>query len=308
MTVPQIFWAAGHEAGTRRPDTANPSAVRPHVKTSFLVLCLALAPLAARADDKPVAPHARPVAPASAVPAAQRPVEIHDRLAPGTPPSAAPHVALTLDACMGRFDAPLIEFLIRNKVPATIFATRRWLRHNPRGVAVLKAHLDLFDIEDHGANHIPAVIGKGRTVYGIPGEPDVAHLRREVVDGAQAVKDHIGIAPRWYRDATAEYDAQSIAEINKLGYGIAGFSLNADEGATLPKARIEARLKRATDGDVIIAHMNKPQSDTAKGLSAGIQYLLSKGFVFVRVDQSALRPVVPPAPSPRRPPKLRRPA
>lgn len=268
---------------------------------SLSALALALAALPAWAAEQAATQHGQPVParPVARVPAAERPVELHDRLAPATVPGASPRVALTLDACAGRFDAQLIDFLIRHKVPATIFATRRWLRQNPRGTATIKAHLDLFDVEDHGANHVPAVIGKGKTVYGIPGEPDAAHLQREVADGAQAIKDHIGVTPHWYRAATAEYDAQSVAEITNLGYRIAGFSVNADEGATLPRATIEKRLKGVTDGDVIIAHMNKPQSDTARGLAAGIQYLQAKGFVFVRVDQADLRRV-PPAPRPAR--------
>lgn len=212
-----------------------------------------------------------------------RPVEIHDRLLPDG--SAQKRVALTLDACTGRFDEDLIEFLIRNRIPTTLFVTKKWLDANPRGVAVIKAHLDLLEVEDHGANHIPAVIGKGRMVYGIPGEPDIVHLRREVSEGARAIQRMIGIAPRWYRGATAEYDAQASAEIERMGYGIAGFSVNADAGATLKRPAIEARLKNVKDGDVIIAHMNKPASDTAEGLADGLTWLLKQGFVFVRLDQ-----------------------
>ncbi|HKB58859.1 MAG TPA: polysaccharide deacetylase family protein [Gallionellaceae bacterium] len=251
---------------------------------------------ASPAADDGAAPALKPAL--RLLPPEERPVEIHDRLAPTAAPEKGPRVALTLDACMGRFDQNLIDFLIRNRVPATIFATRRWLVHNPQGVALIKSHLDLFDVEDHGANHVPAVIGAGKRVYGIPGEPDVAHLKSEVDGGARAIKAALGVTPRWYRDATAEYDTQSLAEIARMGYKIAGFSVNADEGATLPKAVIEARVKRAKDGDVIIAHMNRPQSDTAQGLSAGIQYLLARGFVFVRVDQAGLRRI--PAPRPRR--------
>lgn len=225
--------------------------------------------------------------------ATERPVEIHDRLAPQA--GQSPRIALTLDACGGGFDRKLINFLISHKVPATIFATRKWLAANPRGVALIKAHLDLFDVEDHGANHVPAVVGAGKKVYGIRGEPDVIHLRREVSDGARAIEEQIGVAPHWYRGATAEYDSQAIAEIDRMGYRIAGFSVNADAGATLGRAAIEQRLKRVKAGDVIIAHMNKPSSDTAAGLSAGIQYLLGKGYEFVRVDQTELRPLPPAA-------------
>lgn len=220
--------------------------------------------------------------------AAPHPVEIHDVIVQtdGGPPL----VALTLDACSGRFDDELITFLIRNRIPATLFVTRKWLERNARGMAIIRQHLDLFDVEDHGANHIPAVIGAGRTVYGIPGEPDVVHLRREVLDGAEAIEKAVGVPPRWYRAATAEYDPAAADEIRRMGYRIAGFSVNADAGATLGQAEIEARLRRIKPGDIIIAHMNKPQSDTAEALSTGLLALLKRGFVFVRLDQVQVQP------------------
>jgi peptidoglycan/xylan/chitin deacetylase (PgdA/CDA1 family) len=222
----------------------------------------------------------------ASVGAEQQPVEIHDQLVLKSADSKK--IALTLDACSGKYDDDLIEFLIRNRIPATIFATKKWLDRNPLGLSVLKGHLDLFDIENHGERHIPAVIGDGRKVYGIPGEPDIIHLRREVIEGARAIEGATGIAPHWYRDATVEYDSQSIIEIEKLGYKIAGFSVNAYSGATLKKVAIEKRLEHVTAGDVIIAHMNKPQSDSAEGLAVGLTYLLKSGFVFVRLDQVSL--------------------
>ncbi len=215
--------------------------------------------------------------------AADKPVEIHDRLLASS--AADRRVALTLDACTGGYDADLIDFLVRNRIPATIFATRKWLDANALGRAALKANLDLFDIEDHGENHIPAVIGAGRKVYGIPGEPDLVHLRREVQGGADAVAQLTGAAPHWYRGATAEYDQAAADEIRRMGYRIAGFSVNADAGATLGRAAIEDRLRHVRAGDVIIAHMNKPRSDTAEGLQPGLLALLRSGLVFVRLDQ-----------------------
>jgi peptidoglycan/xylan/chitin deacetylase (PgdA/CDA1 family) len=221
--------------------------------------------------------------------AEQSPVEIHDQVL--LQPESNKNIALTLDACGGKYDDDLIEFLIKNRIPATIFATKKWLNRNPQGLSVIKAHLDLFDVEDHGERHIPAVIGKDRTVYGIPGEPDVIHLRREVVEGAHAVEKATGVAPHWYRGATGEYDPQAIKEIEKLGYKIAGFSVNADHGATSNRLTIEKRLKRVKAGDVIIAHMNKPESDSAEGLAVGLAYLLKEGFVFVRLDQVDLKEI-----------------
>lgn len=212
------------------------------------------------------------------------PTEIHDRISQG-PNNANNRVALTLDACSGTFDEDLILFLLRNRIPATIFATKKWLVKNSQRLAMLKANLDLFEIEDHGENHIPAVIGAGRRVYGIPGEPDILHLRREVLQGALAIEGFTGVAPHWYRAATGEYDQQASDEIRRLGYKIAGFSVNADAGATLKRKQIVERLRHVHGGDVIIAHMNKPGSDTAEGLSEGLIEILRRGLVFVRLDE-----------------------
>ena len=211
------------------------------------------------------------------------PVEIHDRIAPNA--SKSNRVALTLDACSGAYDADLVAFLIRNRIPATLFVTKRWLLKNQTGMALIKAHLDLFDIEDHGENHIPAVIGAGRSVYGIPGEPDVLHLRREVLEGAKAIEASTGVPPHWYRSATAVYDQAASDEIRRMGFKIAGFSVTADAGATLNQGQIIGRLKHVKGGDVIIAHMNKPAGYTAEGLSVGLLDVLWRGLVFVRLDE-----------------------
>ena len=152
---------------------------------------------------------------------------------------------------------------------------------------------------------MPAVIGVGRKVYGIPGEPDVLHLRREVSEGARAIEQAVGVPPHWYRGATAEYDQQAADEIRRMGYGIAGFSVNADAGATLKKPQIVERLRHVHGGDVIIAHMNKPASDTAEGLAAALLSVRERGLEFVRLDQVEVIEQLPPKASPR--PVIRRP-
>lgn len=221
--------------------------------------------------------------------ATQRPVEIHDQLVGRPHDSVSKRVALTLDACGGAYDADIINFLVAKKIPATIFATKKWLDKNPVAINVIKAHLDLFDVEDHGAEHVPAVIGANKRVYGILGNPDIEHLRNEVTGGADAVYQAIGVHPHWYRAATAEYDKQSIEEIQKMGFSIAGFSINSDSGATLNRSAILARLKNVQDGDIIIGHMNKPKSDSAEGLIAGITKMIEEGVSFVRLDQSSVQ-------------------
>jgi peptidoglycan/xylan/chitin deacetylase (PgdA/CDA1 family) len=220
------------------------------------------------------------LAPLAATAQTAAPVELHHTLAPadGTEEKI---VALTLDACGGGTDLGIIEFLIERRIPATIFATRRWLRRNPEAVEMLKAHADLFAIENHGARHVPAVIGTDRQVYGIAGVADMAALRQEIADGAAAIEAATGIAPRWYRGATASYDPDAIKEIETMGYKVAGFSVNADHGGLLGKDRVVARLKKVSSRDIILAHLNRPESGTGAGLAEGLSWLQEEGFRFV---------------------------
>jgi peptidoglycan/xylan/chitin deacetylase (PgdA/CDA1 family) len=220
--------------------------------------------------------------------AAMRPTEVRQML---DVPEDARAVALTLDACSGAFDADLLRFLALYRIPATVFVTKRWIARNATGVAMLRANPDLFQIENHGARHVPAVIGAGRQVYGIEGVPDLAHLDREVKQGAEAVEKLTGTPPRWYRGATGEYDPEALERITALGFKVAGFSLNADDGASLPREAVLARLRRERSGDIIIAHLNKPDSDTGEALAEGLKQLLERGYRFVKLSDMAVRAV-----------------
>jgi peptidoglycan/xylan/chitin deacetylase (PgdA/CDA1 family) len=214
------------------------------------------------------------------------PVEVHQLIASDRANAGAgPAAALTLDACGGAYDAAMIQLLVVNHVPATIFVTKKWMDRNPVGMRDLLAHPELFEIEDHGAEHIPAIIGAGRRIYGIAGQPDIAHLRREIEVAAINIRAASKRDVSWYRGATAEYDLDAIAEIEKMGYKIAGFSVNADAGATLNRRAVADRLNRIKNGDIIIAHMNKPRGDTAKGFGDALPQLLARGFKFVRLDE-----------------------
>lgn len=199
------------------------------------------------------------------------------------PVGATPEVALTLDACMGAADMRIINALIDNEVPATIFATRRWLVHNPKVVHLLVSRGDLFEIEDHGAEHIPAVIGTEKP-YGIAPAGTANAVFNEVIGGAQAVQAATNVAPKWYRGATALYSKDAIALIGTMGFKIGGFSLNGDLGATASQKVAEARIAAAKNGDVIISHVNQPTHASGAGVVAGVLDLKAKGYKFVRLE------------------------
>jgi peptidoglycan/xylan/chitin deacetylase (PgdA/CDA1 family) len=194
-------------------------------------------------------------------------------------------VALTLDACGGRTDSRILTALVDNSIPATIFVTGRWLKRNAVAFAIMRAHPDLFEIEDHGAHHVPAVDSAVR-VYGLRAAGSPEAVEAEVTGGAAAIEKAGGDTPRWFRGATAKYSGASLKQIEALGFRIAGYSLNADGGSLLPAATTERRVAAARDGDVIIAHINQPTHSAGAGLVKGLLDLKARGVAFVRLQDA----------------------
>jgi peptidoglycan/xylan/chitin deacetylase (PgdA/CDA1 family) len=191
-----------------------------------------------------------------------------------------PTVALTFDACMGQVDHRILDTLVDQRIPATIFVTARWLKRNGPAFAVMQSHPDLFEIEDHGSNHIPAV-DRPASIYGIAsaGSPDA--VAAEVEGGTAAIVKAGAARPMFFRGATAKYTASSIKQIEAMGYKIAGYSVNGDGGSLLGKVGTQKHFASARDGDVIIAHINQPTHAAGEGVVAGILDLKARGYRFV---------------------------
>lgn len=242
----------------------------------LFVTCLAVAATSAAAE-------ARPAGIAALKPVGPKLLEPVLRLAPSG--SARGRVALTLDACGGRTDTRILDALVENRIPATIFVTGIWLRHNAPALAVMLAHPELFELENHGAHH-KAAVDAPATVYGVrtAGSPEA--VTAEVAGGASAMVAAGIPAPHWFRGATGKYDRSAMTLIARLGFRIAGYSLNADGGSLLGAAATERRVEHARDGDVIIAHINQPAHAAGEGLVKGLLALKARGVTFVKLNDA----------------------
>ena len=203
------------------------------------------------------------------------------------PKGEGPEVAMTLDACMGETDMRILQPLIDHAIPVTIFATKRWLDHNPVVIKVLQQHKELFQIEDHGAQHLPAIIGNDHP-YGLAPAGTAAAVQAEVLGGSMAVTQAFGSTPKWYRDATALYTRDAMALVTQLGFRIGGFSLNGDIGASVSAPTAYQRISAAKSGDVIISHINQPTRPAGAGVIAGTLALRDRGFTFKHLDEIAI--------------------
>jgi peptidoglycan/xylan/chitin deacetylase (PgdA/CDA1 family) len=200
-------------------------------------------------------------------------------------------IALTLDACgsaRGKgVDTRLMDFLEQERIPATLFINALWIDANPDLFRRLAAN-PLFEIGNHGLRHKPASVS-GRSVYGIEGTKDAGELVEEIELNARKIEALSGTRPRLYRSGTAYYDEVAVEISQTLGHEVAGFSVLGDAGATYSAAQVRAALLGATPGDVVLSHMNHPESGTAAGIIAAVPELRRRGFIFVRMSDYPLK-------------------
>jgi peptidoglycan/xylan/chitin deacetylase (PgdA/CDA1 family) len=200
-------------------------------------------------------------------------------------------VALTLDACgsgKGKgVDARLMDFLIREQVPATLFVNGRWIDANPELFRKLAAN-PLFEIANHGIRHMPASIN-GKSAYGIAGTKNAAEVVDEIELNARKIEAISGVRPKLFRSGTAYYDEAAVQIAQGLDHEVAGYSLLGDAGATWSADKVRAALLKAVPGDIALLHMNHPEAGTGAGIIAAVPELKKRGFRFVRMSEYPLK-------------------
>lgn len=196
-------------------------------------------------------------------------------------------IALTLDACGGehgsKYDKELIDFLVKENIPDTLFINYRWIEAN-KDIFMNLSKNNNFEIENHGYSHKPLSVNK-KSIYNIEGTSNVEDVINEIKLNNDAIYKLTGKKPKYFRSGTAYYDEVAIKIADELGYKIAGFSINGDGGATFSKEEVINEVSKAKAGDIIISHFNQPNGNTYEGLKEALIILREKGYKFVKLEE-----------------------
>lgn len=200
-------------------------------------------------------------------------------------------LALTFDACGGSggngYDKDLIDYLIKESVPATLFINSRWIDQN-NGIFISLAENSLFEIENHGTEHKPLSVN-GKSAYGIEGTKSVKNAIEEVKTNEDKIYKLTGKKPSYYRSGTNYYDDVAIEILGELREEAVGYSVLGDAGATFSASQIKAACIGVQSGSIIIFHMNHPEKDTAEGIRVIVPLLRANGFQFVKLEDYPLK-------------------
>lgn len=187
-------------------------------------------------------------------------------------------IALTFDACPtslhDEYDEQVVEVLLREKVPATLFLSGRWVEKNPEKAKFLADQKE-FEIAAHSYWH-PHLL-----------EKDDARVLREMKRTQAIIKKVTGKTPRYFRPPYGEVD-ERVAKLAKeaglvtIQYDIA--SGDPDPGLSTERI-VRSVLREAKGGSIIVFHINKRGVHTAESLPAIIKGLREKGFTLVTVGE-----------------------
>lgn len=195
-------------------------------------------------------------------------------------------IALTLDACGGdkgsKYDKELIDFLDKENINATLFINYRWIEAN-KDIFMELSKNNNFEIENHGYSHKPLSVNKN-SIYNIEGTANVKEVIKEIKLNEDEIYKLTGKKTKYFRSGTAYYDEVAIEIADKLGYKIAGFSINGDGGATFSKEEVISEVSKAKSGDIIISHFNQPNGYTYEGLKEALINLREEGYKFVKLE------------------------
>ncbi len=194
-------------------------------------------------------------------------------------------LVLTMDACGGfygsGYDARLIAFLRKERIPASLFITGRWGRLNRKILEELGRD-PLFTLENHGDHHRPASVA-GLSKYGIPGTRSIAELYSEVVVPAKMLRSITGRFPRYYRPGTAYIDDVAVKIVHDMGFEVLSFTVApGDAEVKLPlKIMMKRFMSNVHPGAIVLIHMNKPRGKIVKLMEKALPKLRKRGYRFV---------------------------
>jgi len=164
-------------------------------------------------------------------------------------PATCHAIAFTFDLCPvnegAGFDAPLVSYLIEHHVPATFFASGRWIETHDADLRRLIAQ-PFFEVGTHGEAHahMPKL--------------SAAAQAAEVAGPIQTLLQHYHLNATLFRPPYGEYNDTTVHVADAAGQTTVMWSIvSGDPDKKLTTAAIvDDVVGRAKNGSVIIFHAN----------------------------------------------------
>jgi len=187
-------------------------------------------------------------------------------------------VFITLDACETKtpsyLDKRITEFLVREKVPFTLFVSGKFILRNWEELKELYK-TGLVSIQNHSFNH-----------YLHMESLKEEEIIREVKETERLIQTLTGKKPIFFRFPAGNYDERALKIVESLGYKVVHWTFPSGD----PDPRITPEkltnwvLQNVRPGAILIFHANHRGYSTPYALPKIIKALREKGYSFGRIE------------------------
>jgi peptidoglycan/xylan/chitin deacetylase (PgdA/CDA1 family) len=189
-----------------------------------------------------------------------------------------PAVAITFDACAtsrqdNGFDRGVFDILQRERVPATIFVSGRWIESHPDAMMALASE-PLIEFGDHSYDH-----------------PHMSRLSADrivaEIDRTEAALGQYGKHAVAFRPPFGDWNPRLIGVVQDRRLPTVTWDVvSGDPSAkTTSASMIREVLRRSRAGSIIIFHINGRGWKTAEALPTILSGLRERGFRFVTLSE-----------------------
>lgn len=195
-------------------------------------------------------------------------------------------LAVTVDASGAESGAKLLEALLADNVPVTLFAGGAWLEKNRETAKKLSAN-PLFEIANLGLESKSCSVD-GQSPEGVATTRNVEEVFTEIEKNARKIESVTGELPRFFRAGRAYYDDVAVRIAKALGYEVVGMSVPDGKTAGFVRQKVRDILYQASAGSIAAIALDAPESDAAQELRDTVSKLRGKGFQFVKLTDYPL--------------------
>jgi peptidoglycan/xylan/chitin deacetylase (PgdA/CDA1 family) len=189
-------------------------------------------------------------------------------------------VALTFDACESKtpafLDRKIADYLLAEKIPATIFVSGRFARHNQDALRELAA-MDFIELENHSLDH-------DNHMERMSDE----EIRHQIAGNDALLAGIIGRHTRFFRFPAGNHDDRGVAIAESLEFKVVHWTFASGD----PAREVNARhledwvLSQTKPGSILIFHINGRGWSTGEGLPHIVEELKRRGYRFTTLQQA----------------------
>jgi peptidoglycan/xylan/chitin deacetylase (PgdA/CDA1 family) len=192
-------------------------------------------------------------------------------------------IAITFDACSSphasKVDKKLVQVLVDEHVPATLFLGGKWVLDQPQEARYL-ASIPFFEIASHSFHHPHLTRMSAQAI------------KQELLAAQHAIQTVTGKTPQYFRAPYGEYNGTLVRTAASLGLTTIQFDLaSGDPDKTISADRLSHWvIKEAKGGSIVVMHINTHGWHTAEALPTIINSLRERGYHFVTISELLASP------------------